>query len=59
MIQYRNGNFLNSLRMTFQKINKLDGSETPEPSMLESRLRLERRIELALGSITEPASDRA
>jgi len=45
--------------MTFRKINKLDGSETPEPSMLESRLRLERRIELALGSITEPASDRA
>ena len=59
MIQDRNGNFLHSLLATFRKSKKHDELEAQDPSALESRRKLEERIELALGDMIEPASDRA
>ena len=50
MTKNRNGKLLNSLLIPFRKVSAHDGSETLNPTMVESRLRLEKRIELALGS---------
>ena len=53
----RIGNLLNSVLMTFRKTSKHNGSETPDSSVLESRHRLEQRIELALRDMIENDSD--
>jgi len=53
----RIGNLLNSVRMTFRKASKHNGSEAQDSSVLESRHKLEQRIELALREI-ENDSDR-
>ena len=44
----RIGNLLNSMPMIFRKTSKHNGSKTQDSSVLESRQRLEERIELAL-----------
>ena len=59
MTHDRNDNFLHSVLMIFRKSRKHDELDAQDPSMLESRRKLEQRIELALGDLNEPASDRA
>jgi hypothetical protein len=54
MIQDRNGNLLHSLLSIFRKSGKHDELEAQDPSALESRRKLEQRIELALGDISSP-----
>ena len=60
MIQDRSGSLLHSLVVPFRKTRKLERNESDsqDPSVLESRRKLEQRIEMALGD-TEPASDHA
>ena len=53
----RVGNLLNSVLMTFRKTGKHNGSETRDSLVLESRHRLEERIELALRDLIGHDSD--
>ena len=53
MTHDRNGSFLNSVLMTFRKTSKHE-SETRDSSALESRRRLDERIEAVLRDNVEP-----
>ena len=53
----RIGNLLNSMPMIFRKTSKHNGSKTQDSSVLESRHRLEQRIELALRDMIEHETD--
>ena len=55
MIQDRNHNLFHSLLMTFRKSRKHEESEAQDPSVLESRRKIEQRIEAAIGNITNSA----
>lgn len=57
MIQDRKRNFLRSLVAIFSRAERPDIAETEEPSELESRQRLQERIELALGNTVKPPAD--
>jgi hypothetical protein len=59
MIQDRNGNFLHSLLNVLRKTRKQDGSNAQDPSALESRRKLEQRIESALAEWTDSIQDHA
>jgi hypothetical protein len=48
-----------SLLMAFRKTNRHEEPEAEDPSVLESRRKLEQRIELALGDASESAKDHA
>ena len=59
MIQDRKNNLLHSLLAIFRKPGKQDLSEQQDPSALESRRKLEQRIELALADMPDSAVDHA
>jgi hypothetical protein len=60
MIQDRKGNPLQSLLMTLRKTGKHEESEeAQDPSRLESRRKIEQRIEIALGNLNESTPDNA
>ena len=59
MIQERKGNLLQSLLNAFRKTGKHGNPETQDPSLLESKRRIEQRIEDALGEVANSVTDEA
>jgi hypothetical protein len=54
MIQDRKGKFIQSLLMTFQKPTKREGPKMRDSDLLESRRRIEQRIDVVLGNLDNP-----
>jgi hypothetical protein len=59
MIQDRNDSFLHSLLTIFRKTRKNELSEAQDLSVLESRRKIQQRIELALADVNDSAVDHA
>jgi len=60
MIEDRKGSPFQSLLMAFRKTAKHEEAETQDdPARLESRRKIEQRIEIALGNLNESTPDNA